>query len=253
MAPSYHRLRLILGDQLNALHSWFVEQDGSTLYVIAELHEEATYVTHHVQKVCAFFDAMGSFARHLRKAGHHVLHLTLDDTEVDGCVEHLLIRLAKEYCVSNIEYQQPDEHRLRYVLSRLLIDGVTITECDSEHFVLAFDDLPQWVPPAKSVRMETFYRRIRVQQNVLMEGDKPVGGQWNFDAQNRKRLQKKDLASIPAPLTFLHDVSPILDRLDRHGIPTIGVRNTNLTLPHNRSESLQLLSYFCEQLLPRFG
>ena len=62
MASSFHRLRLILGDQLNHLHSWFVEQDDSTLYVIAELHEETTYVPHHVQKVCAFFDAMGSFA-----------------------------------------------------------------------------------------------------------------------------------------------------------------------------------------------
>ena len=253
MASSFHRLRLILGDQLNDLHSWFVEQDDRTLYVIAELHEEATYVPHHVQKVCAFFDAMEAFAEHLKEAGHQVLHLTLDDTEVDGCVERLLTRLAKEYSVSIIEYQQPDEHRLRYVLSRLLIDGVTITECDSEHFVLAFDDLTQWVPPAKSVRMETFYRRIRVQQNVLMEGEKPVGGQWNFDARNRKRLKEKDLASIPAPLTFLHDVSPILERLKRHGIPTIGVRKTQLTLPRNRSESLQLLSYFCEQLLPRFG
>ena len=39
-----NRLRLILGDQLNEAHSWFSEKDDQTLYVIAELHEEATYV-----------------------------------------------------------------------------------------------------------------------------------------------------------------------------------------------------------------
>ena len=52
---TYHTVRLILGDQLNARHSWFKKADSSVLYVIAELHTEATYVKHHVQKVCAFF------------------------------------------------------------------------------------------------------------------------------------------------------------------------------------------------------
>ena len=63
---TYHTVRLILGDQLNARHSWFKKADSSVLYVIAELHTEATYVKHHVQKVCAFFCAMEAFANELR-------------------------------------------------------------------------------------------------------------------------------------------------------------------------------------------
>ena len=50
----FHTVRLILGDQLNAQHSWFNRVDDQVLYVIAELHQENTYVTHHVQKICAF-------------------------------------------------------------------------------------------------------------------------------------------------------------------------------------------------------
>ncbi|MGS0729963.1 cryptochrome/photolyase family protein, partial [Shewanella sp. 0m-11] len=73
-------LRLILGDQLNAAHSWYQQQDDKTLYVIAELHQETDYAKHHVQKVCAFFAAMQAFAKALQQAGHQVLHLTLDDT-----------------------------------------------------------------------------------------------------------------------------------------------------------------------------
>ena len=57
MTKKYQRLRLILGDQLNASHSWFKDKDPDTLYLIAELRQETDYVVHHVQKICAFFAA----------------------------------------------------------------------------------------------------------------------------------------------------------------------------------------------------
>ncbi|NND44858.1 MAG: hypothetical protein HKN58_06010, partial [Xanthomonadales bacterium] len=77
---SCNTLRLVLGDQLNAAHSWFDDCDDDTLYVIAELHQEAAYVRHHVQKIAAFFLAMAAFAGALRERGHRVLYLDLDDT-----------------------------------------------------------------------------------------------------------------------------------------------------------------------------
>ena len=55
-------LRLILGDQLNLKHSWFEKQDENTIYVLYELHQEADYVVHHIQKLVAFFSAMRAFA-----------------------------------------------------------------------------------------------------------------------------------------------------------------------------------------------
>ena len=48
--------------------------------MIAEVKEEVTYVKHHVQKSCAFLAAMADFAEQLRKNGHIVIYLNLDDT-----------------------------------------------------------------------------------------------------------------------------------------------------------------------------
>ena len=76
----FHSLRLILGDQLNSSHSWYQQVDPGVLYVIAELHQEANYVKHHIQKISAFFAAMENFAGALQSAGHQVKHLTLDDS-----------------------------------------------------------------------------------------------------------------------------------------------------------------------------
>ena len=65
VSTRYHTLRLVLGDQLNSRHSWFDQVDDAVLYVIAELRQETDHVRQHVQKVCAFFAAMGEFAEEL--------------------------------------------------------------------------------------------------------------------------------------------------------------------------------------------
>ncbi|MBO6657543.1 MAG: cryptochrome/photolyase family protein [Pseudomonadales bacterium] len=248
-----NRLRVILGDQLNEAHSWFSDKDEQTLYVIAELHEEATYVTHHVQKICAFFLAMQTFAESLEANGHKVLHLSLDDTHDTPDVGALLTRLASEQNATVIEYQRPDEQRLLNQLRVLSIPGVEILECDTEHFLVPFEELGKHFQQGKAHRMETFYRKMRQRHQVLMKDGQPLGGKWNYDASNRKKLKKADLAVIPTPLTFAHDVTAILGRLTRHNIEHIGSEKKQIWLPVSRNESLQLLDWFCESALPRFG
>ncbi|MFY8033349.1 MAG: cryptochrome/photolyase family protein, partial [Flexibacteraceae bacterium] len=71
-------LRLILGDQLNHQHSWFQQVDPNIGYVLMEIRSETDYVTHHIQKVCAFFCAMRAFAQHLKDLGHTVHYFQLD-------------------------------------------------------------------------------------------------------------------------------------------------------------------------------
>ena len=73
-------VRLILGDQLDIKHGWFTSCDDDVVYIIAEVKEEVTYVKHHIQKSCAFLAAMADLADQLRKDGHIVIYLDLDDT-----------------------------------------------------------------------------------------------------------------------------------------------------------------------------
>ena len=73
------KLRLILGDQLNHKHSWYLDKSEDTTYVLMEMGQELTYTTHHIQKVVAFFLAMRSFREHLAENGHQVIYLNLDD------------------------------------------------------------------------------------------------------------------------------------------------------------------------------
>ncbi|MDD8059017.1 cryptochrome/photolyase family protein [Shewanella sp. ER-Te-42B-Light] len=253
LLPQTATLRLILGDQLNASHSWFKDVSPNTVYLIAELAQEATYATHHVQKVCAFFSAMAEFANALANCGHQVIYLTLDETQHYPDLPALLEHIITSKQLTAFDYQQPDEYRLAQQLGELAWPNVTKSKYDSEHFLLPFDDIKAQFAPNKHVKMEFFYRRMRKRFNVLMQDVEPLGGQWNFDQQNREHFKQQDLADIPSPLLFANDVSAILTRLKRHNINTIGKAQSSLLWPVNRRQARQLLDYFCQHLLIRFG
>ncbi len=245
-------IRLVLGDQLNHQHSWFSVVDPHVLYVIAELKQETGYVKHHGQKVAAFFSAMAHFAQHLRGHGHQVEYLTLDQSAEFADLPQLLTHFIEHYQANLIEFQRPDEYRLWQQLTKY--SWQCPSRCvDSEHFLLPFEEIGDHFSAGKHLLMERFYRVMRKRFDVLMEEGKPAGGKWNFDARNRKALKAKDLEQLPAPLMFANDVTEIKQRLERHQVETLGQLDEQLLWPVTRSQSLNLLAYFCQQCLPRFG
>lgn len=246
-------LRLILGDQLNATHSWFRTKDDSVTYLIAELPQETSYVNHHIQKVCAFFAAMERFAEALKKCGHNVIHLTLDETSKYKDLPDLLTVYCRKISSNHLEYQRPDEYRLLTQIRNLSIERVAVSEVDTEHFYLPFNEVSQHFKANKGSRMETFYRKMRQRFNVMMNNDQPWGEQWNFDADNRNKLKKGDIENIPHPLVFENDVSEIKQRIENHKVSTIGSLEGPLEWPVTRAQAKELLEYFCAHCLPQFG
>ncbi len=252
--PACRTLRLVLGDQLNAAHPWFDETDDDVLYVLAELRQETDYTRHHLQKVLAFFAAMAAFAGELEDAGHRVLHLDLDDTAAFDDLPALLSHLLDASGAGRFQYQRPDEYRLLVQLSEFC-DGLGVPAecCRSHHFLVPFDRLDEEFPTDRNQRMETFYRRMRKAGGWLMDEEgQPEGGQWNYDAENRKALPRDQ--SLPEALVFDNDVAVFRERLERHGVRTMGrLDGDRLGWPVTRAQSLELLEHFVESLLPNFG
>jgi deoxyribodipyrimidine photolyase-related protein len=59
-----------------------------------------------------------------------------------------------------------------------------------------------WAGDSISLRMEFFYRQMRREHNVLMKDGEPVGGQWNFDSDNRRSFGKAGPGFRPQPPVF---------------------------------------------------
>lgn len=248
-----HTIRLILGDQLNARHSWFTKTDSGVLYTLMEVRSETDYVVHHIQKVCAIFAAMRHFADELRKAGHRVHYISLNDQENKHNLGDNLKALCQTAGAAKLEYLLPDEYRVQQHLTDYKWPkDIEIESFDTEHFYTERHELEAFFKGKKTYLMESFYRHMRKKHNILVDNEKPEGGKWNFDAENRKPFPAK--GPLPQEQFSDNDVTEIADLLQACGVKTLGtVDAKHLIWPVTRLQALSLLNHFCEHLLPRFG
>lgn len=246
------KLRLILGDQLNAAHSWFNKKDDQVLYVMMEIRQETDYVRHHVQKIIGFFLAMRGFAVALENAGHRVRYIKIGDNDNRQSLIENLRALIKDEGIEQFEYQLPDEYRLDIML-REFSPGIPVSASDTEHFLTTRNELATLFKGKKSYLMETFYREMRMKHNIMVDKQmKPEGGKWNYDAENRKKW--KGDPAIPDFPSITHRVSDLLQEIKDAGVETFGEVNTeNFSWPISRSESRKILDHFAAELLPHFG
>lgn len=249
-------LRLLLGDQLNQQHSWFNEKEDQITYVLMELRSETDYVKHHIQKVVSFFLGMRSFAEEIKQQGHRVIYLRLDAENNKQSFSENIKNIVKEKDFTRFEYQLPDEWRLDRQLKTLCEELIIESESvDSEHFYTTRLEMKNFFEKKKSKSwlMESFYRNMRKKHNLLLEADeKPVGGKWNFDQTNRKKLPKNYKPT--APKLFERDVTVMVEMLDKRNVETIGNIDAKRFLwPVTRKEGLAMLDFFVEECLPLFG
>lgn len=246
-------LRLILGDQLNSQHSWFKEVDDSVTYLMMEMRQETDYVAHHIQKVIGFFLSMRNFSEELKTAGHQVIYYTLDHSENRQNLSDQLDFLISKEKFDRFEYQLPDEFRLDQILKDTCEKlPILSSSIDSEHFLTSREFLKDFFKGKKTYLMETFYREMRKKYDVLMDGKEPLTGHWNYDHDNRSALQDKTV--LKKALIRPKDVSEIAEMLEKSGVKTIGnIDSERFTWPTSRKESLEILDYFCENLLMHFG
>lgn len=242
-----------MGDQLNLNHPWFENTDNGVLYAMMEIRQETDYVKHHAQKLLAFFASMRNFARALENRGHQVVYLKIGDAENTQSLYQNLTMLFEKHAIEKFEYQEPDEYRLDHGLKSFCGTLKLPSSCEStHHFFTKRGDLAAFFKGKKTFLMEGFYRHFRKKTNTLMENGEPVGGKWNYDAQNRKPLPKGH--KPPPPLLFEHNLSALWSEIKNSGAEYFGnPSESSFPWPLSRKEAEKVLRYFCTELLPRFG
>jgi deoxyribodipyrimidine photolyase-related protein len=183
-------LRVVLGDQLSPGIAALRDIDaGRDIVLIAEVAAEASYVRHHKKKIAFLFAAMRHFAEALRARGLRVDYVTLDDLANTGTLADEVARAVRRHGCERIVTTEPGEFRVLSDMQRW--DEVAGVPCEirrDDRFFCAIAEFRDWAGGRKSLRMEYFYREMRRRTGILMDGAEPEGGQWNFDAENRKRL-----------------------------------------------------------------
>ncbi|MEI8147219.1 MAG: cryptochrome/photolyase family protein [Alphaproteobacteria bacterium] len=247
-------LRIILGDQLSHTVSSLDGFDPAhDTVLMMEVAEETTYVAHHKQKIALVFSAMRHFAGELRSEGRAVDYVRLDDPENTGSFTGEVKRQLAKVRPDRIIITEPSEWRVMEMVRGWSAEfGLPVDVRDDDRFFAPHGRFARWAEGRKAFRMEFFYREMRRETGLLMNGDEPEGGQWNYDHDNRKSLPGRLM--LPKRRRFEPDAitAEVLDLVEARFSHHFGdLRPFGWAV--TRADALEALDHFIEACLPSYG
>ena len=252
----FRNLVVVFGDQLDHHSAAFDGFDHRRdLVWMAEVSGEATHVRSHKIRIALFLSAMRHFAAELRAKGWTVEYRKLDAQDNRGTLAAELHAALQKYLPERIIAVEPGEVRIEEMLKTVSIEArITLQIRSDRHFFCDKPTFAAWAGKRKQLRMEYFYREMRERHNVLMQDDKPAGGEWNFDAENRGSFGKEGPAKIAPPLAFPPDeiTQSVLQMVETRFTDHPGSL-ARFDLPVTAAEAERALTDFIQHRLGHFG
>ena len=248
------RLFLILGDQLHPdPHPLLVDFDPARdRLLMIEAAEESTHVWSHKARSALFLAAMRQRAAAFRAAGLALTYRQLGEHPHATIAAALIADIGDARRVVMLE---AGDYRLQQaILGACTTAGVELESRPDPHFLCSLGEFNAWAGDKANLRLEFFYRWQRKRHGILMAGNEPVGGQWNFDADNRQSFGRQGPGLLPPPPHFAPDAltrSAIAD-VERH-FPEHPGRTARFGWPVTTAQAHAALDDFITHRLPEFG
>ena len=185
--------------------------------------------------------------------GKNVIYVRLDDPENSGSFSGEVKRHVSKLAPLKLVVTEPGEWRVLEMMRTWREElPCPVDIRDDDRFLCSLQTFAKWADGKKSLRMEYFYREMRSRLNVLMHGDGPEGGQWNFDSENRERLP--DGFALPAHPSYAPDETTenVLALVESRFSGHFGTLS-GFDMPVTRAQALDVLDRFVEERLPLFG
>ena len=248
-------LVVVLGDQLDREASAWDGFDAALDQAwMCEAAEEATHVWCSQQRLAVFLSAMRHFAAALREEGVPLNYVS----DAPGSLGAALAATLAAQPVQRVVITAPGEWRVRQSLQdACAAAGVALELREDRHFLCTGAEFAAHAKGRKQLRMEYFYREMRRRHGVLMDGedgDKPAGGEWNYDAENRGSFGAQGPGFVPAPTRFAPDAitREVMEFVQQRYAAHPGML-AEFGWPVTRAQGLQVLQQFVEERLPSFG
>jgi deoxyribodipyrimidine photolyase-related protein len=249
-------LVIVLGDQLDLQASAFDGFDPAQDRVwMAEVAQESTHVPSSKPRIALFLSGMRHFAQALRARQWPIDYIHLDDAGNTGTLAGELHRAIAHMQPQGLVMTAPGDWRVLQALrAAATACALPLDIRDDRHFFSTVREFSEHAKGRKQLRLEYWYRPLRQKHRVLMDGDAPAGGQWNFDADNRESFGKQGPVGLRAPLRFTPDATTqAVLALVRARFADHPGRLESFGWPVTREQALQALEDFITHRLPLFG
>jgi len=242
-------LRLILGNQLFPLEMQNIE-DGETVFM-CEDSGLCTYEKHHKSKIALFFNAMRSFRDSLEAANIDCIYYDFNNKFEDSYIKKLSSEIKDNNfsCIRFFEIEdKPFENEIMQMISDLDIKCEVL---NTPMFLDSRESFKDFVGDKKFLLQANYYKKARKEMDILIENEKPVGGKWSFDDENRKKLPKDYLIPKLPVIKERDDSDEISNFINTEFNDHPG--NINNIFPYTTEQALDWLDTFFEERFKDFG
>ncbi len=242
-------LRLILGNQLFPLEMQNIE-DGETVFM-CEDSGLCTYEKHHKSKIALFFNAMRSFRDSLEAANIDCIYYDFNNKFEDSYIKKLSSKIKDNNfsCIRFFEIEdKPFENEIMQMISDL---DIKFEILNTPMFLDSRESFKDFVGDKKFLLQANYYKKARKEMDILIENEKPVGGKWSFDDENRKKLPKGYLIPKLPVIKERDDYDEISNFINTEFNDHPG--NINNIFPYTTEQALDWLDTFFEERFKDFG
>lgn len=252
------QLILILGNQLFD-PKFFLDKEidpKKTVFFIREDRELASYYQFHKHKIIFFFAAMRTYKDELESLGYTVHYEefdeTLNTTKKAGFEKALDAFINKNKIESAFGFEIEDKFFEDRILKFFSTKKINFKTWQSPMFLTTRKDFEAYLKSSRRPFMKTFYESQRKRLKILMDGNRPRGGAWSFDSENRLALPKdKKTPSLPK-VELTKNIKVVSKLVDNHFSKHPG-EVEDFWLPVDRKNSKKWLNSFLVDRLKEFG
>ena len=242
-------IRLILGNQLFPIQLQNIEEDETVF--MCEDSGLCTYEKHHKSKIALFFNAMRSFRDSLEAANIDCIYYDFNNKFEDSYIKKLSSEIKDNNfsCIRFFEIEdKPFENEIMQMISDLDIKCEVL---NTPMFLDSRDSFKDFIGDKKFLLQANYYKKARKEMDILIENDKPVGGKWSFDDENRKKLPKDYLIPKLPVIKERDDFEEISNFINTEFNDHPG--NINNIFPYTTEQALDWLDTFFEERFKDFG
>lgn len=223
---------------------------GTDLCVLIEEPLFFTQYRFHAQKLILHRASMKQYADHLRQQGEEVRYVECHELESTGSIATLLSKLG----VTSVRFVEPSDDWLSSRLSAALADaGIEKRGDPDPHFLTSPEVFENYARGRKKLFFADFYMFQRKRLELLIdERNKPIGGKWSFDRENRKKLPR---GLVPPPIHWPQPTSAVDEArryVAEHFPDAIG-RSERFCYPTTHRDAEACLQDFLKWRFEQFG
>ena len=242
-------LRVILGNQLFPISQINLSKDVPIF--MAEDNGLCSYIKHHKSKIALFFSAMRSYRDQLKNNSYKVIYYDANNNFSMSYFDKLL-DIVKSNKIEKIEiYEIEDKPFERDFLEFCKTNNIEITFLPSPMFIDSRGSFKRFLGDKKFHLQANYYKQMRKKKKLLLEDNKPIGGRWSFDEDNRKKLPSGyEIPKLPI-------IKPYKEFSEISNVININFSNhpgeLHSWMPHSYEQIVEWLEIFFKERFNEFG